>query len=126
MIKITAKDVRVIRIFDNEYTTYLKHEFAKEFDVDVSVIEDVLKFKNKTLLKRYQIKTYHPNSRNRSRIVEHSKYCCREPESHIRDKFRKLRRKHSIKLSKKFGVSTATIRDILANRSWDYGHCRVV
>ncbi len=119
---INKNDVREIREIYSRESYKVKEYLAKLFNIDITLLEDVLVFKNKIKVPKKFIEEKRRNSRSLT-YFSYQKRFCRDEESYIRGYFIKVKNKLTKNLSKKFNVSTNTILDIVKRRSWNYNDC---
>lgn len=119
---INKNDVREIREIYSRESYKVKEYLAKLFNIDITLLEDVLVFKNKIKVPKKFIEEKRRNSRSLT-YFSYQKRFCRDEESYIRGYNIKVKNKLTKNLSKKFKVSTNTILDIVKRRSWNYNDC---
>lgn len=119
---INKNDVREIREIYSRESYKVKEYLTKLFNIDITLLEDVLVFKNKIKVPKKFIEEKRRNSRSLT-YFSYQKRFCRDEESYIRGYNIKVKNKLTKNLSKKFKVSTNTILDIVKRRSWNYNDC---
>lgn len=119
---ITREDVIKIRKIVPIELHRAKGYLAKLFNIDMSLLEDVLIFKNEIKVPKKFIESKRLNSKSLTYFSYKKRYC-KDEETFIRGYYLKVRNKLVKNLSKSYQVSIATINDIIARRSWDYNDC---
>lgn len=119
---INKNDVREIREIYSKESYKIKEYLANLFNINISLLEDVLVFKNKIKVPKKFIEEKRRNSRSLT-YFSYQKRFCKDEESYIRGYYIKVKNKLTKNLSKKFKVSTNTILDIVKRRSWNYNDC---
>lgn len=119
---INKNDVREIREIYSKESYKIKEYLANLFNIDMSLLEDVLVFKNKIKVPKKFIEEKRRNSRSLT-YFNYQKRFCKDEESYIRGYNIKVLNKLTKNLSKKYKVSTNTILDIVKRRSWNYNDC---
>lgn len=117
---LTEEDIKEIRKTHSELENNLVTSIAKNFSTTMDSIRDILTYKVKENIPRYKLPVARTTSKNISKTYTYNKWCCKESNSYIRGFYLKSIFNNNIKLASKYNVSVATIRDIIARRSWDY------
>ncbi len=119
---LNKNEVKEIREIYSKESHKVKEYLANLFNINITLLEDVLVFKNKIKVPKKFIEEKRRNSRSLT-YFKYQKRFCRDEESYIGGYFIKVKNKLTKKLSKKYNVSTNTILDIVKRRSWNYNDC---
>ena len=119
---INKNDVIKIREIHSKEAYKVKEYLANLFNIDMSLLEDVLVFKNKIKVPKKFIEEKRRNSRSLTYFTYQKRFCSDE-ESYIRGYYIKTLKKIINSLSKKFNITQHSIKNVLSRRSWDYNDC---
>ena len=120
--KLTIEKVIELRKIISDYSNVMIKELSKTFNVSNDIIKDVLNKTNKLDIPRPTYNKLVVNSRS-GKLFMKKVLLCKNSENYIRGfMINKLSNFH-LQLSIKYNISTPTVRDIVARRSWNYDNC---
>lgn len=120
---LNLENVKEIRQIFNKELNRIKEHICNMYKIDFNLLEDVLNFKKGLIIPiLYKERTFVSKTWP-GKIFTVKRRINKCEESNIRGIFNKDKYKLAEHLAKKYKVSSATIRDIIARRSWDYSYC---
>lgn len=120
--KLNVKKVIAIRKADSDYRSKIVRELSKTFNVDEIIIRNVIDFVNTVDIPRPKYDKLVRNSRGGTYSIV-KVWLCKNSEQYIRSYMQNKVYDFQLQISLTYNISTSTVRDIVARRSWNYDYC---